>query len=205
MTGEDIEKKPTRFTLEGLYQITQIVAFVFIIASLFAIYSQINQAAKMERAAAERDLMQRVADYARDFEYDETGPFLLALHDWDSADYEARFTVDKKMTEFLNITSATYFMHRDGFASNSTLSGNETYAISVLRTPGGQKYWEYKQHRLGTDFPAYLNGRMEALGPDFPDMFESEPHLQERLDELLALQGEGLFVPENEGDAESAP
>ncbi len=194
MTEETTETQPSRFTLESIYQITQIIAFIAIIASLFAIYSQINQATKMERAAAEREMTQRVADYARDFEFDETGPFLIALHDWNSANYEARFTVDKKVTEYFTITAASWRMHKQGFISANTLLADEAYLISLLRTPGGQTYWAYKQHRLVTDYVDYLNARMDALEPDFPDMFESEPHLTERLNDLLAAQGERTSV-----------
>jgi len=57
MTDKPIKKNPNRFTLERIYQITQIIAFTAIIASLFAIYSQINQQNQISRFNATRDIL----------------------------------------------------------------------------------------------------------------------------------------------------
>ena len=57
MTDEPTKKQPNRVTLEGIYQITQIIAFFAIIASLFAIYSQINQQNQISRFNATRDIL----------------------------------------------------------------------------------------------------------------------------------------------------
>ena len=57
MTDEPTKKQPNRFTLESIYQITQIIAFVAIIASLFAINSQINQQNQISRFNGTRDIL----------------------------------------------------------------------------------------------------------------------------------------------------
>lgn len=51
-------------SLETIYYVTQIIAVAATLASLVAIWFQMRQAQKMERAAAERDLLDRVSSFS---------------------------------------------------------------------------------------------------------------------------------------------
>ena len=80
-------------SLETVYYITQIVAVVAILASLVAIWFQMRQSQKMERAAAQRELLDRVSDFTRSFSFEDGDHFILGMHDMESAPYETKMTL----------------------------------------------------------------------------------------------------------------
>ncbi|MEP3051923.1 MAG: hypothetical protein ABJP48_04180 [Erythrobacter sp.] len=190
--------------LEEIYYIGQTIAVVAILGSLLAIWFQMRQSQKMERASAQREILQRTAEFARSFQREEVDPFVLGLHEWDGAAYEARFVTDGKIAEFLFLAEAAFYLHKDGFFNTGTLAGIEGYLISMLRARGGQQYWAFKQHRIGPDYVAYLNARIEATSEDTPTFFEAEPHFRSRLEELLAAQGKPALTDRHQGNEDIA-
>lgn len=177
-------------TLETVYYITQIIAVAAILASLVAIWLQMRQSQKMERAAAQRELLDRVSMFTCGMTQKEADLWVLGLHDLSGAPSEVEFIMDMKTSEFLLLTEAAFNMHQDGYFTEGTWTGIEGYMISLLRTPGGQQYWDYKKHVIGFEISKHLTARMGALGPDTPTVFETQPFMQRRLDELLTASGE---------------
>ena len=182
-------------TLETIYYIGQTVAVGAILASLVAIWFQMRQSQKMERATAQRDLLDRVSMFTRSMTQDEADLWLLGLHDLTGASSGVDFMMDKKTSEFLLLTEAAFNMHNDGFFTDGTWTGIEGYMISILRTPGGQQYWDYKKNVIGFEISKHLTARMNALGPDIPTVFETQPYMQRRLNELLDASGKHPSEP----------
>jgi len=144
----------------------------------------------MERAAAQRDLLDRVSMFMRGMTQEEADLWLLSLHDLADAPSEVELMMDMKTSEFLLLTEAAFNMYKDGYFTDGTWTGIESYMISLLRTPGGQQYWDYKKHVIGFEISRHLTERMEALGPDAPSVFETQPFMRRRLDELLTATRE---------------
>jgi hypothetical protein len=62
-------------TVEEIYYASQIVAVLAILVSLIFVGRQLQQGQKMERAAAQRDLLLRVAEWARMVHGNSDGAF----------------------------------------------------------------------------------------------------------------------------------
>ena len=125
-------------SLEQVYYITQIIAVGAILASLVGIWVQLRQSAKMERAAAQRDVLDRVTHFARGLnEPGHFDAFLLALHDYHAASTQARMAAEVHLFEYAFVTESALNMHRHGFFSDGTWAGIEQNMLGMLRTPGG--------------------------------------------------------------------
>ena len=123
-------------TLETVYYITQIIAVVAILASLFAIWFQMRQSQKMERAAAQRELLDRVSEFTRSFSTEAGDHFILGMHDLDAAPHEVKLALHNRLIELVFITESALNMYNDGFFSEGTWAGIEGAMLGMLRTPG---------------------------------------------------------------------
>ena len=185
-------------TLETIYYITQIIAVIAILGSLVAIWFQMRQSQKMERASAQRELLDRVSDFTRGFTPEEGDLWLLGMNDFEEAPHEAKSVLHNKLMEFVFITESALNMHRDGFFSEGTWAGIDGAMLGMLRTPGGQQFWAYTKHIVGFEIADHLNKRLEELGTDGPNFLDAVPFYRPRLAELLALQDGGDTSPEAE-------
>ena len=171
-------------TLEEIYYIGQTVAVLAILASLGAIWFQMRQSQKMERASAQRELLDRVAEYQRSFTLAEADHWLLGMDDLEAASYETKMVVHNKLSEFVFITESALNMHREGFFSEGTWAGIEGVMLGVLRTPGGQQFWAYARHYIGFEIADHLNKRLAEVGTDGPNFIDAVPFYRPRLEEL---------------------
>lgn len=174
-------------TLEEVYYISQIVAVLAILVSLIFVGRQLRQGQKMERAAAQRDLLLRVAEWARMVHQDENGAFdrfVLGLREYDQAGARTQMEVEKCLAEFVFITESALNMRKDGFFSDGTWTGIEGAALALLRTPGGAQWWKYGQRMIGAEIVKHLNKRLPDIDPATPHFLHSAPSYLNRLKEL---------------------
>ncbi|MEM6901299.1 MAG: hypothetical protein AAF583_16210 [Pseudomonadota bacterium] len=171
-------------TLETVYYIGQTIAVVAILASLIAIYFQMQQSTKMERAAAQRDILDRVADFTRTFGADDFDQLARGLTDFEGATHETQAFMHNKLIELVFITESALNMHKDGFFSEGTWSGIEGAMLGMLRTNGGREFWSYAQNMVGFEIADHLNKRIEEVGDDGPTFLDAIPFLRSRADEL---------------------
>lgn len=160
---------------------------VAVVVTLFYLALQMRQSRKMQRAVAQRDLLQRVADWTRMVNQESEGAydkFVLGLRDYDTADALTQMQLDKCLSEFIYITEAALNMRRDGFFSDGTWAGIEGGAIALLRTPGGSQWWNYGQKFIGTEIVEYLNARLPQVDPKTPNFLQFTPAYLNRLKEL---------------------
>jgi len=162
---------------------------IVVVATLFYLASQVKQSTKMEKAVAQRDLLQRVAEWNRRMQgsgqetYDN---FLLGLAEYDSAPTAVKMCIDNYVAEFVFITEAALSMREDGFFSDGTWAGIEGGAIALLRTPGGAQWWQYGQLFIGHEIVAHLKQRLTEVDPAAPNFLDFTPTSRRRLRELEA-------------------
>jgi len=171
-------------TLENIYYVGQTVAVVAILGSLGAIWFQMKQSAKMERASAQRELLDRVSDFTRGISLEENDHWLLGMDDFEGASYETKAVTHAKLIEFVFITESALNMHNDGFFSAGTWAGIDGAMLGMLRTPGGGQFWDYAKHIVGFEIADHINKRLEELGPDGPNFLDAMPYSRSRLAEL---------------------
>ena len=175
-------------SLENIYYIGQTVAVIAILASLVAIWLQMRQSQKMERAAAQRDLLKSVADWSEKLlDASEAGDdFVRGLVSYKDADSKTQSAIQTFVGNFVFITESALNMHKDGFFSEGTWQGIEGAALALLRTPGGREYWNHAQHFIGPEIVGHLNKRLAEMDPDLPDFIDLIPSMKTRLAELDA-------------------
>ncbi len=157
--------------------------------SLMAVVWQMRQSRKIERAAAQRDLLLRVSEWSRmtnsrDSDIDR---FVVGPCDYDNAHALTQFFMDKAFSEFVFVAESALNMHRDGFFSDGTWGGIEGAALALLRTPGGKQWWVYGERVIGAEIAAHLNKRLQELPDSTPTFLDFWPSDRNRLRELEAL------------------
>lgn len=177
-------------TLEELAYISQIIGVIAVLASLIFVGRQLQQGQKMERAAAQRDLLLRVAEWVRMVYQNNDGSFdrfLIGLSDYDRADALTQMHVEKCCAEFVFITESALNMRKDGFFSDGTWYGIEGAALALIRTPGGAQWWKYAERVIGAEIVSHLNKRLKETDPATPNTLQFTPSMIKRLAELGAL------------------
>lgn len=172
-------------TLEDINHVSQIVAVLAILVSLIFVGRQLQQSQKMERAAAQRDLLLRVAEWTRMVHQD--GPFdkfVVGLRDYASADALVQMQLDKFLSEFVFVAESALNMRKDGFFSDGTWTGIEGATLALLRTPGGAQWWNHAQHFVGSEIVKHLNSRLPQIDPATPHFLNFTPSYLKRLEEL---------------------
>ena len=162
---------------------------IVVVATLFYLASQVRQSTKMEKAVAQRDLLQRVAAWnsrLSDNSQQHYDRFVLGLRDYDNASTEVKLAIDAYVAEFVFVTEAALNMRRDGFFSDGTWTGIEGGAIALLRTPGGNQWWQYGKLFVGSEIVEHLEQRLAETPDDFPTFLDFLPTIRKRLAELDA-------------------
>ncbi len=156
---------------------------IVVIATLFYLAGQVKQSQKMEKAVAQRDLLQRVSDWNRRYNNHQDGTFdnfVLGLNEYASASIPVQSCIDSYVAEFVFITEAALNMRRDGFFSDGTWGGIEGAAIALLRTPGGAQWWQHGQLVIGSEVVEHLKQRLSETDPDTPNFLDYTPTLRRR-------------------------
>lgn len=177
-------------TLEAIYYVTQIIAVGAILASLVAIWFQMQQSTKMARASAQREVLDRVSQFNRGLiDFEQFDPFLLGLAHGEAASVQSRATMEHHLFEFAFITEAAMNMHKDGFFSDGTWSGIESTMIGLMRTPGGALWWQYARKILGFEIASHLDQRLAQTDASAPTFLDFLPSYRLRLAEIEAPAG----------------
>lgn len=185
-------------TLEEVYYVGQTVAVVAILSSLGAIWFQMKQSANMERASAQRELLEQVSEFTRRIGDKEWDHLLLGLDDFEGASYETKLATHTKLLEFIFITESALNMHNDGFFSAGTWAGIDGVMLAMLRTPGGRQFWDYTQNFIGFEIADHINTRLKELGTDGPNFLDSVPFYRPRLAELRSGNSEAQIPDQSE-------
>ena len=172
-------------TLETLYYITQIVAVIAILGSLIAIWFQMRQNQRVERANGQRTLLVQASEWFNATRDDSELFDILArlMEDYNGADPidQARFS--SWGFELLFMVESAMYMHRDGFLNEKSYDGILQGALALVKTPGGQQWWQEAQHIWGADAVAELKERMTAIGNQVPPWNELRPEFKRYMDQ----------------------
>ena len=178
-------------TLENMSYIAQTLGVLAILASLLFVGRQLQQAQKIERAAAQRELLALVSEWAWKVNGAESDLFVKGLMDYDNAPARQQGYFGTALSDFVFIAESALNMHKDGFFSDGTWAGIEGGALALLRTPGGAQWWRYGQTYIGPEIVAHLNKRLAEIDPAAPTFIDFLPTYRKRLEELRALEAQG--------------
>jgi len=171
---------------DAIGAIGELLGSTVVLVTLIAIWFQMRQSAKMERAAAQRDVLDRVTQFAKGLnEAGQTDALLLTLHDYHAASTQARMSAESHLFEFAFVTESALNMHRDGFFSEGTWAGIEGVMLGMLRTPGGAVWWQHARMMLGFEIARHLDRRLAEIDPATPTYLEISQTNRARLAELL--------------------
>jgi hypothetical protein len=162
---------------------------IVVVATLFYLATQVKQSQKMEKAVAQRDLLQRVADWSQRLNNTADGTldqFVSGLREYSEASVEVQACINAYVGEFIFITEAALNMSQDGFFSDGTWDGIEGAALALVRTPGGAQYWGHAQLFIGHEIVQHINNRLDEVPEDSPNFLDMLPTFQKRLAELDA-------------------
>lgn len=171
-------------SLENVYYIGQTIAVGAILFSLIAIWMQMKQSARMERAAAQREILDRVSEWTNSLAPEQFDQFLLGLSDFDAVPYESAVITEVHCYRWAFVTESALNMHKEGYFSDGTWAGIEGVMIGLLRTPGGKRWWDYAQGVLGFEVVDYLNGKLQTVPNDAPNYLDFSPRTRARIDQL---------------------
>ena len=177
-------------TLENISYISQTIGVFAILASLMFVARQLRQSQKMERAAAQRDLLQRVSEWSRTVSTESEGAFdhfVLGMREFSTASPLTQMHFSKFVSEFVFIAESALDMRKDGFFSDGTWTGIEGAALGLIRTPGGRQWWDYGRRIIGADIVGHLDRRLKEIDPSAPDFLSAFPMYSGRLEELDAM------------------
>ena len=171
-------------TLETIYYITQIVAVAAILISLVAIWFQMRQSTKIERAAAQRDMLERVSQWNCRLETKDYHKFLFGLSHYSVAPSDIQTLTDTHLFDWMFVMEGTMNMHNEGFFSEGTMAGVEGVTVALIRTPGGASWWEHAQQVLGFEVVAFTNKRLAETSADAPTFLDISPYYKDRVAEM---------------------
>lgn len=172
-------------TLETIYYIGQSFAVLALICSLLFVGYQVRQSRLIERAAAQRELLNGVIHFSHRISSTEWGDsFAVGLADFENCNPTVKSQFSALAAEFVFITESALNMHRDGFFSEGTWIGIEGGALAIIRTPGGSQWWQYARKAIGPEVVEHLDQRLAAIDPSAPTFLDAWPWTRDRLAEL---------------------
>ena len=163
-------------------------AFMVVI-TLFYLANQVRQSTKMEKAVAQRDLLQRVSEWNARAMNNSTGEFdnfIRGLREYSDAPVSIQLAVDTYVAEFVFITEAALSMRKDGFFSDGTWAGIEGGALALLLTPGGNQWWQHGKLFVGHEIVEHLEKTLAECPAETPSFLDLTPTIRHRLAELDA-------------------
>ena len=177
--------------LEAVYFVSQVIASFALIASLLFVGVQLSLSRKMERASAQREVLQRVSDWVRMVyrtDNDAFDKFVIGLAGYDNAPPLIRMHMDKCLSEFVFVCESALNMHKDGFFSEGTWYGIERNTLGLLLSAGGSEWWEHGRLYIGKEIVEHLDERLAEIRAGAADLgIVSAPTVEDRLDELVKL------------------
>ena len=164
-------------SLETIYYLTQIIAVVAILGSLIAIWFQMRQNQRVERANGQRTLLIKASDWFN-ASRDDPGLFdtiARLMEDFDGADPTEQGRFSSWGFELLFMVESAMYMHSDGFLNEKSYYGIVQGAIALVKTPGGRQWYANAQHIWGADAVQELKVQMDAIGDQVPPWNELRP------------------------------
>ncbi len=163
---------------EAIGAVGELAAAVAVVASLLFVGYQLRQSQRAERAAGQRDLLRQGRDW---YVSSRTHPELFAviaelLEDYDGASPEKQHLFDTWAFDYLLLLEQALYMLDDGFINETSSTGFENLALSILRTPGGAQWWTRASQVWNQDHVAHMNRRLAELDDDFPRVDEMLDH-----------------------------
>ena len=169
-------------TLQDLSLIAQIAGVLLIPASLFFVGLQMRQTHAVERANAQRDLLNQMRDWWMLTAEDETvfASFSAGLADFATLGRYRQAKFNALCWNLGHIVEGAFWQHQAGLINASSHNGYIMAWLSIIGTPGGRQWWEETSQIVNIKFATYVNLRRDThAGPlplwtDLLPFFEQE-------------------------------
>jgi len=165
-------------TLQDLSLIAQILGVLLVSGSLLFVGLQMRQTHAIERANAQRDLLDQTRNW-----------WLLGVED------EAMFdTISAGLQDFKglsrfqqgrfnawgmslhHICEGVFFQNKSGLIMPTSHEGYTIAFLAVIKTPGGLQWWAEASKVGNVEFCTYISKRLAADGATLPSWIELLPH-----------------------------
>lgn len=163
--------------LESAYFLAQILAVLLLAGSLIFVGSQLRLSQRIERANAQRNLLQRIADWDWNTKTDEEIWWAVteSLKSYPEVSNRHQAVFESYCFGLLTLTEAALSMRKDGFFTDGTWAGIEGGAIALIKTNGGANYWNHARLFLGFEIAQHLDKRLNEVGDTIPAIDEFLP------------------------------
>ena len=148
--------------LEAIYFISQTVAAVAVIGSLFHLSAQLREQNRESRHKAIQDMTANFANWqlATTIHHDCAQLWLKGLRDFEALENEERVRCATLFVSVFRIYESMYLRHLDGLIDQQMLAGYEAPIIDLIPYPGFQSWWKDRKHWFQVPFRARIEERI---------------------------------------------
>lgn len=164
---------------EAVVAVSEIIGTVTVIASLLFVGIQLRQSGSIEKANAQRNLLEQLSNWVG---LASSDPLVFnavrdCLHEYDSAEPIVKERFNAWAWKVLLIVEQAIYMDNDGFITESSLNGMEQGMLSILNTKEGWQWWALTSNIVGSEVSTHLQQRLEETKGTIPPWNELFPHL----------------------------
>ena len=144
--------------LETINAITQLVAAVGVIASLFYLAAQIRQNTRSQRSLVVDSLTGSLIALLGPQASDPvlTRAFAAAVEDWNGATEEDRLRAAAVLFTLFKLFENAWFQQRQGTLDPEQWQGWDLYIRAYYHRPGVQTWWSFRRGMFAVGFRDYL-------------------------------------------------
>jgi hypothetical protein len=165
-------------SLEELSLFAQVFGLVLVAASLVFVGFQMRQTHAIERANAQRDLLNQSREWwmlgvesEQMFDTISSG-----LQDFRGLSRFQQAQFHAWSANLLQLVTGVYFQHRAKLINPSSHEGFMRAFLSILNTPGGRQWWQISGDIGNREVATYMNARLAAEAATLPVWTDLLPH-----------------------------
>ena len=166
-------------TLQDISLIAQILGVLLVSGSLLFVGLQMRQTHAIERANAQRDLLNQTQSWWLLGVTDEAmfDTISAGLQDFRGLSRYKQARFNAWGMSIHHIVEGVFFQNKSGLIMPTSHEGYTIAILAIIKTPGGRQWWEESSRVGNVEFCAYISWRLAAAGADLPLWTDLLPHL----------------------------
>ena len=165
-------------TLQDFSLIAQIAGVLLVSGSLIFVGLQMRQTYVIERANAQRDVLNQTSDWWMTAVEDEStfDTFCAGLADYTSLSRYRQACFNALGFKLQHIVESVFFQHKAGLIMASSHEGFMVAYLAIINTPGGRQWWAEASKVGNAELCGYLSERLAAEAASLPLWTDLLPH-----------------------------
>ena len=165
-------------TLQDFSLIAQIAGVLLVTGSLIFVGLQMRQTHIIERANAQRDILDQTSDWWMAGVEDEAtfDTFCAGLADYSSLSRYGQARFNALAFKLQHIVESVFFQHKAGLIMASSHEGFMIAYLAIINTPGGRQWWAEASKVGNGELCGYLSARLAAEAAALPLWTDLLPH-----------------------------